>query len=144
MSNYTIKKEVKIKSPIEEVFYSLTNSEEIVKYFPINSVESEWKEGKEVLYKGEVNGSPFTDYGVIEKLSSPLTYRYRYWSDNHGTERTEDNHLVIEYALSSYSDGTTVHVAQRNIKSKELYEMMEGQVWDYLLTSFKQYMETRM
>lgn len=143
METFTIKKEVIIDSPIEDVFSSLTNSGEIIKYFPLKSVESEWKEGKVVLYKGEVNDSPFTDYGVIEKLSPPSIYRYKYWSDNHGTERTEDNHLVIEYVLSLSSEGTSVHVTQSNIKSKELYEMMEGQVWDYLLGSFKQYMENR-
>ena len=85
MDTFTIEKEIKINSPIEDVFSSLTDSEEIVKYFPLKSVKSEWEEGKEVLYKGEVNGVPFTDYGVIEKLSSPSIYRYRYWSDNHGT-----------------------------------------------------------
>jgi len=130
-------------APVDDVFFALTNSEEITKYFPLNSVESEWKEGKEVKYKGEVNGSPFTDYGVIEVLSPPSIYRYRYWSDNHGTERTEDNHLVIEYVLTPFSEGTSVYVIQSNIKSKALYEMMEGQVWGYLLGSLKQYMENR-
>ncbi|MDH5217699.1 MAG: SRPBCC domain-containing protein [Gammaproteobacteria bacterium] len=143
METFTIKKEVKIMAPVDDVFFALTNSEEITKYFPLNSVESEWKEGKEVKYKGEVNGSPFTDYGVIEVLSPPSIYRYRYWSDNHGTERTEDNHLVIEYVLTPFSEGTSVYVIQSNIKSKALYEMMEGQVWGYLLGSLKQYMENR-
>ena len=143
MDTFTIEKEIMINSPIEDVFSSLTDSEEIVKFFPLKSVKSEWEEGKEVLYKGEVNGVPFTDYGVIEKLSSPSIYRYRYWSNNHGTERTEENHLVIEYALSSYPEGTSVRVTQSNIKSKELYEMMENQVWGDLLGSFKQYLESR-
>jgi len=143
MDTFVVEKEIKINSPIEDVFSSLTDSEEIVKYFPIKSVKSEWEEGKEVIYKGEVNGIPFTDFGVIEKLSSPSIYRYRYWSDNHGSERTEENHLVIEYALSSSSEGTSVRVTQSNIKSKELYEMMENRVWDFLLDSFKQYLESR-
>jgi uncharacterized protein YndB with AHSA1/START domain len=143
LNTLTIEKEVEIGAPIEGVFASLTNSDEVVKYFPLKSVESKWEDGNEVLYKGEVNGIPFTDYGVIEEISSPTTYRYRYWSDNHGTARTEDNHLVIEYALSSSPTGTVVHVTQSNIKSNELYEMMEGQVWGYLLSSFKEYMESR-
>jgi len=143
LNTFTIEKEVKISAPIGDVFDSITDSGEIVKYFPLKSVESEWKEGKEVLYNGEVNGAPFTDYGVIEEISPPTVYRYRYWSDNHGTERTEDNHLVIEYALSDSPEGTTVHVTQSNIKSKELYEMMESQVWGYLLGSLKAHMESR-
>jgi len=59
---FTIGKEIELKAPIEKVFSSLTNTEEIPKFFPIKSVESTWKAGSEVLYMGEVNGNPFTDY----------------------------------------------------------------------------------
>lgn len=71
MNTYRVEKEITIKSPIGDVFSSLTDSKEVVKYFPLTAVESSWKEGEDVLYKGEVEGVPFTDYGVIEKLSSP-------------------------------------------------------------------------
>jgi uncharacterized protein YndB with AHSA1/START domain len=99
LETFTIEKQIGLKAPIESVFSALTNSEEIPKYFPLKSVESTWEVGSEVLYKGEVNGVPFTDFGIIEKLTSPTEYRYRYWSDNHGTERNEENHLTISYSL---------------------------------------------
>lgn len=141
MKVFTIEKTIELKAPIESVFLALTNSEEIPKYFPLKSVESTWEVGCKVLYKGEVNGNPFTDYGVIEKLSFPNSYQYRYWSDNHGTERTEENHLTISYSLEKSSEGTWLSVKQSNIKSPELYELMNGRVWDLLLGSFKEYIE---
>lgn len=131
-----------LKAPIEKVFSALTDNEEITKYFPLNSVESTWEVGSEVLYKGEVNGSPFTDYGIIEKLTFPIEYQYRYWSDNHGTERTEENHLTINYGLEKADEGTMLTVKQSNIKSAEMYELMNSQVWDFLLASLKQHIET--
>ena len=143
MYSYKIKKEITINSPIENVYSALTDSDEIPKYYPLQSVESDWVEGNEILYKGEINGTPFTDFGVIEELTKPRIYRYRYWSDNHGTERTEQNHITIEYRLEAVSVGTKLTVTQANIKSKGMYEMMEGQVWDYLLNSFKTHMESR-
>ncbi len=141
MERFNIEKKVVINAPIGKVFDVLTNSNEIPKYYPLLSVESDWNEGGEVLYKGEVNGAPFTDFGVIEALSKPYLYRYRYWSDNHGTERTDENHLTIEYKLKDIPEGTEVSVVQLNIKSREMYELMDGQVWDYLLGSFKAYLE---
>ncbi len=75
----------------ERVFSALTSSVEIPQFYPLKSVESTWTVGGEVLYKGEVEGAPFTDYGVIEQLESPSVYRYRYWSDNHGTQRMAEN-----------------------------------------------------
>ena len=143
MNTFKIEKKVLINSPVEMVFDALTNSKEIPKYYPLLSVVSEWNEGNEVLYKGEINGAPFTDFGVIEEISKPNIYRYRYWSDNHGTERTEENHLTIEYKVSPTADGSEVKVTQSNIKSKEMYEMMEGQVWEYLLNSLKTHLESR-
>lgn len=141
MKKFTIKKQIALKAPAERVFSALTNSQEIPKYFPLKSVESTWEVGSETLYKGEVNGVPFTDYGIIEKLTPPTEYRYRYWSDNHGTERTEENHLTINYNLEKSNEGTVLTVTQSNIKSPEMYELMNGQVWDYLLISFKEYIE---
>ena len=142
MEALTIEKKIELKAPIKSVFSALTNSDEIPKYFPLKSVESAWKVGSEVLYKGEVNGTPFTDYGVIEKLNFPNEYRYRYWSDNHGTERTEENHLTISYSLEKLNEGTVLTIKQSNVKSPEMYELMNGQVWDFLLNSFKEYIET--
>ena len=139
---FVIKKIIKISAPISSVFSALTTSNEILAYYPLKEVNSEWVLGSQVLYKGEVNGVPFTDFGVIEKIQSPNVYAYRYWSDNHGTQRTPENHLSISYSLSGSAEGTELTVTQSNIKSEKMYELMEGQVWDYLLGSIKVYVET--
>lgn len=141
MTSFTINKKIEINAPTERVFSALTNSKEIPQYFPLQSVKSEWEVGKEVLYKGEVDDVSFTDFGVIETLSFPQTYRYRYWSDSHGTERTTENYLTITYQLEEISTGTLLTVVQNNIKSKDLYELMNNQVWDFLLSSLKSYVE---
>lgn len=141
MKTFTIEKQITLNALTERVFSALTDSQDIPKYFPLISVESPWVEGAEILYKGEINGEPFTDFGVIEKLKAPSEFRYRYWSDNHGTERTEENHLTIQYHLKAVGQGTVLSVKQSNIKSPEMYELMNGQVWDFLLNSFKEFIE---
>lgn len=142
MTAVTIRKELHIDAAREVVFDALTCSEEIVKYFPLKEVVSEWKVDGEVLYKGEVDGAAFTDYGVIEVLLRPEIYRYRYWSDNHGTERTPENHISIAYELSADGDGTMLQLEQSNLKSRDLYEIMDTVVWDALLGSLKNYVES--
>jgi uncharacterized protein YndB with AHSA1/START domain len=139
---FEITKSISINATRECVYSALTSSEEIPKYFPLKEVESAWQAGSEVLYKGEVNGASFTDFGVIEKLVSPSIYTYRYWSDNHGTERLPENHITISYLLSENDEGTKLAVVQSNIGSRELYDLMDNQVWDFLLGSLKEYVET--
>ena len=138
---FEIKKNINIEASMGRVYSALTSSEEIPNYFPLNAVKSAWQQGSEVLYTGEVNGVPFTDFGLIEKLETPTIYTYRYWSDNHGTERTPENHLTISYNLAECSEGTSLTVTQSNIKSVELFELMDKQVWDYLLRSLREYIE---
>ena len=62
---FEIRKSININAPREYVYSVLTSSEEIPKYFSLKEVESTWQTGLEVLYKGEVNGASFTDFGVI-------------------------------------------------------------------------------
>ena len=60
MNTLTIKKEIFINAAPELIFDALTNSEEIIKYFPLKEVVSDWRVGSEVFYKGEINGKKFT------------------------------------------------------------------------------------
>lgn len=141
MNRFTINKHIFVKAPIKAVFEALTTSDKIIQYFPLNNVISNWQLGSEVLYKGEIEGNAFTDYGIIKEFSVPTKYSYSYWSDNHGTERIPENHLVISYTLTSLKDGTQLELQQLNIKSEELFNIMNTTVWDSLLSSFKNYMD---
>ncbi|HMO51298.1 MAG TPA: SRPBCC domain-containing protein [Kiritimatiellia bacterium] len=140
MNSLTIRKSVYIDAKPEKVFDALTSSEDIVKYFPLKKVTSEWKVGSEILLDGEVNGNSFRDYGVIEALSRPRQFKYSYWSDNHGTERTPENHLTIEYRLSEEPQGTRLNVEHANLRSEEMFRVMDA-VWDHLLQGLAKYVE---
>lgn len=71
MSELTIKKEIVINAARETVFDALTKSAQIIKYFPLNEVISSWQVGSEVLYKGEVDGAAFTDFGINYRATKP-------------------------------------------------------------------------
>lgn len=141
MKNKVISKYVDISKPISFVFEALTDSSKIIKFYPLIEVLSEWKKGSEVLYKGELEGVPFTDYGTITSLVTPNEFSYVYWSDNHGTERTEENLVSITYKLAVVKKGTRVTIFQSNLPNQELYEAMDNFVWDFLLGSLKSYLE---
>lgn len=138
---FTITKEIDINTSREDVFNALTDSNAIVNFFPLTEVISTWQVGAEVLYKGNVDGAEFTDFGIIEILDRPNEYRYRYWSDNHGTERLPENYLTIHYKLTDDSGGTKLGLEQSNLQSKEQFELMNNIVWDALLKGLKAYVE---
>lgn len=142
MKSFTVNKSLYISAKPEAVFDALTCSDDIIKYYPLKKVTSEWKVGGEVLLDGEINGKSFRDHGVIQALSRPTQFSYSYWSTNQGTERTPENDLTISYRLSPKEQGTQLDVEQSNIRSEEIFKMM-GSIWDSLLNSLKNYVEDR-
>ncbi|MEM7707512.1 MAG: SRPBCC family protein [Pseudomonadota bacterium] len=136
-----IDKRIDIAVPQDRVFAALTSSEEIPQYFPLSRVEADWAVGGGIKLFGEADGTPFVDHGVIEILTPPTVFQYRYWSDNHGTARQADNEVTIRYETSDRQGKTRLTVTQSNLPSLELRQMMEQQVWDFLLGALKQYLE---
>ena len=143
MSTLVIEKSVEINAAPEVVFAALTDPERITDYYPLDAVHSERKAGGSIIFAGEYADRPFTDYGTIEVFDAPREFRYRYWSDNHGTERTPENHMTIQYLLEEAGGRTLLRLRHHNLLTNERHSMMSG-VWDYLLALLKSYAEEQM
>jgi uncharacterized protein YndB with AHSA1/START domain len=129
----TIAKVITVEADPARVFTALTTPSEIVQYFPYREVEASACEGGAITFRGELGGQPFTDYGEITVWRPGHEFAYKYWSDNHGTPRTPENHLTIRYLLApASSGGTRVEVEHANVPAGPYAEMMEG-AWDGLL-----------
>ena len=140
METYTIEKTIFIGVPVNVVFEALTNSSKIIQYYPLTEVICDWQVGSEIICKGTNDGKDFTDYGKIDILIPNQQFQYTYWSDNHGTEKTPENHLTICYTLDEVENGTIVKLKHSNLKSEAMYlQMMD--VWDFLLNSFQNFLE---
>lgn len=140
MKKFSIKKNVFINAPAKIVFDALTNSDKIVQYYPLKEVKTDWKVGSEILCIGSNDGKDFIDYGKIDILIPYKKFQYRYWSNNHGTERIPENHLIICYGLAEVGNGTTLKLEHKNLKSEEMYSQML-KVWDFLLSNLKNFVE---
>jgi uncharacterized protein YndB with AHSA1/START domain len=136
-----IVKQIRLRSEPDQVFRALTDPEEIVRVFPFKSVASEARPGGEITFKGETDAGPFTDYGRIEVFEPGRRFRYAYWSDNHGTPRTPDNHLTIDYELRPALAGETeLVVTHGQVPAGPYHELMLG-AWDHLLANLKAHLE---
>ena len=135
MKTFSIEKNLFINAPAKLVFAALTNSEKIVQYYPLQEVISDWQVGSEIICKGSANGENFIDYGKIDVLIPNEKFQYTYWSDNHGTKRSPENHLTICYSLVEVENGTTLKLEHQNLKSQAMYSQMLN-VWDFLLANF--------
>ena len=140
MKRLSIEKSLFINVPPRILFEALTNSDGIIQYYPLQEVISDWKVGGEIIFKGSNEGKNFIDYGTIDDLILDRKFQYTYWSDNHGTERTPENHLTICYTLSQVDNGTILKLEHKNFRSEAMYSEMLN-VWDFLLSNLKNFVE---
>ena len=140
MKILTIEKEVQINASPTVVFEAITDPNRIISYYPIDTVRSERKVGGSIIFSGKNAGHDFTDFGTIEVFDSPHEFRYSFWSDNHGTPRTKENHMTIQYLLSSDKNSTKLALNHINLLTDERKLMMNN-VWKFLLNQLKTYAE---
>ena len=134
-------KNITINARPETVFRALTDPDRIPAYFPVDSVKLEARVGGLIELTGAVDGQAFTDYGNVECFDAPSRFAYRYWSTNHGTERTDSNHMTIEFEVESDGAcGSNLRLRHSNLLTDQRLEQM-NLVWDVLLGSLKGYVE---
>lgn len=141
MERVMINKDITIAAQPEAVFHALTRPEEIIRFYPVARVESDMREGGSIRYHGEHDGAPFTDHGTIECFDPGRCFQYRYWSDNHGTERTPENHMSIAYEIEADGTGSRLRVTHGNAMAGSYHDIVDA-MWDVVLHRLKTYLET--
>jgi uncharacterized protein YndB with AHSA1/START domain len=134
-NNHTIT----INSPIEKVWFALTDSVELTKYIPAMKVVSDWKEGSTIEYThyekdGTVtiwNGSPMIWSGKIEKIELNTNFVVKY----------DGSTGVIKeiYMLSPTEIGTKLDFIQELTSQEVADNYKEGN--EYTLNALKTYLE---
>ena len=134
-------KTIRIATQPEELFRALTDPNRIPDYFPVDSVELEPAAGGLIEVRGSVGDQPFTDHGTVTCFEFPSRFAYRYWSTNHGADRTDENHMTIEYCIEPDGEaGSRLRLEHTNLLTDERFEQMDS-AWDMLLQSLKSYLE---
>ncbi len=141
LNTNVITKQIIIKAKPSSIFDALTTPEKIIQYFPLKQVTGQWKVEGKVEYVGEIGGNTFTDFSSITVFNNPCCFQYSYWSDNHGTENTPENHLTICYQLNEHKQGTQLELTHSNIQNPKMFEQMDTIVWDFLLNALKTFIE---
>ena len=141
MNSPTIAKERIIAAPPERLFAALTMPDHIVAIFPFAEVEIEQRPGGVVMFRGESEGLPFTDSGVVEVWQPPQVFQYRYWSDNHGTERLPENEVVLRYEIERLPGGASRLQVTHSALPSVQYAAMMDMAWDLLLETLASRLE---
>ncbi len=110
---------VEILSDASSVWRALTDPDIVEQYFFGTRLESDWKKGGKIYFRGTWEGRSYEDKGRILDIDPPRLLRYSYWSNLSGTEDIPENYTDITYQLVESQGRTTLTVTQDGAESEE-------------------------
>jgi tRNA-Thr(GGU) m(6)t(6)A37 methyltransferase TsaA len=129
---------ITLNAPAEKVWDHLTKHELIKKYFFGTEVETDWKPGSPIYFRGAWEGKKYEDKGKILEFIPHQRIAYLYWSSFSGLPDRPENYQTITFELGSEQDKTVLRVSQNC--SDEKKEHCESN-WGMVLAGLKKQVE---
>ena len=138
--NLTAKAATSIAATKNKVWEALVTPKAIKEYMFGTEVESDWKEGGEIKWKGEMKGKKYEDKGAILKIKAEKTLQYSHFSPLSGKPDQPENYHTVTINLSGNGNKTEVELSQdNNADAKSREESAKN--WGTMLEGLKKYVE---
>jgi uncharacterized protein YndB with AHSA1/START domain len=125
----------------DQVWSALVNPEAAKQTMFGSTMLSDWHEGSAIVWKGEWEGKPYEDKGVILQLKPERTLQYSYFSPKSGLPDKPENYFTVTIELSANEKNQTcVSLSQDSIATEEARARSEGN-WQMVLASLKELVE---
>jgi uncharacterized protein YndB with AHSA1/START domain len=105
------------------------------------NVESEWKKGSPITWKGVWEGKEYEDHGAILDLIPENLIQYSHFSPLSGLPDVSENYHTVTIRLSPNDDQTLLSHSQDNNPTDEAREHSEKN-WRMMLDSLKKLVES--
>lgn len=102
-------------------------------------VTSDWKPGSSITWKGEWEGRPYQDKGVIVRALPQQELEYTHFSPMTGLPDKPENYHTVTIELTG-EEQTRVTLSQDNNATEEARQHSEKN-WSQMLAGLKKYAE---
>lgn len=134
------KSSIKISAPAAKVWEALTTPEIVKQYMFGTTVNSDWRAGSVITWKGEWKGKTYEDKGQILQIEKNHVLKYSHFSPLSGVPDVPENYHIVTVELSNGGNHTTVHLSQDGNETEESRKHSE-QNWKMMLESLKKILE---
>jgi uncharacterized protein YndB with AHSA1/START domain len=100
------------------------------------TVDTDWRVGSPITYRGEWEGKSFEDKGEIVKFEPDKLLQFTHFSPLSGQPDIPENHHMVTFELAPRGDGTELVITQTNAASPEERNHSEAN-WARVLNSIK-------
>ena len=141
-TSYIAKAKIIINASADKVWNALVNPHMIKKYMFGTTVNSDWKEGSRISWKGEWEGKPYEDKGVILRLRPNEKLQYSHFSPISGLDDIPENYHIVTIELAEKDKQTTVILTQDN-NANEKERVHSEKNWMTMLNNLKKLLEEK-
>ena len=110
---------ISIAATRAQVWETLVTSAAIKEYMFGADVESEWRQGSAITWKGEMKGKKYEDRGVILKIEPGRKLQYSHFSPLSGKPDLPKNYHTVSINLSGSGNHTEVSLSQDNYSDEK-------------------------
>ena len=142
MADYVATAESEIDAPPSQVWAALTDPEQIRKYMFGSQVETDWRPGSPIVWKGEYEGKRYEDKGEVLEFEPERRLKVTHFSPLSGQEDVPENYHTLVYELEEHGAKTRVSLSQDNNPTEEAAEHSRAN-WEQMLSDLKQVVESR-
>ncbi len=104
-----------------------------------STVESDFRPGSPIVWKGTWEGKPFEDRGTIVAAEKDALLRYTHWSPSSGPD-VEANRNLLTWRLAPEGAGVRVSFSHENIATEAMRDHSRG-MWNQMLARMKEMLE---
>lgn len=140
MADHVATAETDIDASPSRVWTALTDSEQIKKYMFDSEVETDWKQGSPIVWKGVYEGKDYQDKGDILEIESGRLLKVSHFSPLSGQPDVPANYHTLTYELIARGSGTHITLSQNHNASEDEAEHSK-QMWTALLDGLKKVVE---
>jgi uncharacterized protein YndB with AHSA1/START domain len=133
---------ITIHAPVKKVWDALTVPVQVKQYFFGTNLDTDWKVGSQIYFRGEYQGKTYEDKGHVLEFSPEKSLSFDYWSGFSGLEDKPENYAIIRYALTETEGNTTVTVSQSNVDTQERADH-SAKNWKMVLEGLRKFVESQ-
>jgi uncharacterized protein YndB with AHSA1/START domain len=142
-ADHVARASVTIKAPRNKVWDALVDPDAIKEYMFGAEVISDWVEGSSIVWKGEWEGKPYEDRGIIQQLLPGTRLHYSHYSPLSGQPDVPENYHHVTIDLSDLGEeGTRVYLSQDGNATEEA-RLHSERNWEAMLKGLKSFVEGR-
>ena len=140
MTDLVATAEVDVEASPETVWAALTDPKQIKQYMFGSDVETDWKPGSQIIWKGDYDGKPYEDKGKVVTVEPEHRLVVTHFSPMSGLDDVPENYHTLTYDLEPHGSATHLTLSQdHNANEDEAAHSRDN--WQAMLTQFKSVVE---